>query len=156
MRLVRALVGFRGRIGRLPFLLGLALLVVLSPFSLRAIVSPNPVNEMLAEIRATGLVGLGWSLALLWVLASLMTRRLHDRGRSGLYAALFYLPAAIEIVRFFPGVVPKLENVAFWGGVLRAWLGVSGVWFLIQLGFLGGEHGANAYGPDPNQRAQRK
>lgn len=152
MRLFDTFLGFRGRIGRSRFLFGLAVLVALSPFSVGTIVSANPLHEMSALIRQSGAVGLGWSLALLFVLAALMTKRLHDRGKSGLYAALFYLPAALELSRFFLGHLPGLERFALWSGLLAAWLGASGLWFLVELGFYRGQSGPNAYGLDPRQR----
>ena len=161
MNLLNALAGFRGRIGRIHFLLGVALLTFFSPFSLGVIISQNPLGQMADEIRRTGPVGLGWSLLLLILLASLMTRRLHDLGRSGIYAALFYLPAAIEIIRFFSATLPatyraQIESFTYWGAIAAAWLGVSGLWFLVKLGFYRGQRGPNAFGPAPGKRLSRR
>lgn len=152
MNLLATFLSFRGRIGRARFLFGLAVLAALSPFSLGTIVSSNPLHEMVALVRRSGAVGLGWSLALLFVLAALMTKRLHDRGKSGLFASLFYLPAALEVARFFLGPLPGLADVALWSGLLAAWLGATGLWFLVELGFYRGQNGPNAYGLDPRQR----
>lgn len=147
--------GFSGRIGRATFLTGLALLLALSPLSLGTILSSNPLHDVPRQIRQTGPVGLGWSLLLMLVLASLMTKRLHDLGKSGFYAALFYLPAMVEIVTFFSGHSPMVQKFAYWGHFAAAWLGVTGLWFLVKLGFYGGTRGPNAYGPDPRQRFPR-
>lgn len=145
--------GFSGRIGRATFLTGLALLLALSPLSLGTILSSNPIQDVPRQIRQTGFAGLGWSLLLMLALASLMTKRLHDLGKSGSYAALFYLPAMIEIATFFTGHAPMVQKFAYWGHFAAAWLGVTGLWFLVKLGFYGGTRGPNAYGPDPRQRS---
>lgn len=57
------------------------------------------------------------------------TRCLHDRGKSGLYASLFYLPAALEISRFFLGPLPGLEQIAACSGLIAAWIGATGFCF---------------------------
>lgn len=145
--------GFSGRIGRMTFLVGLALLLAVSPFSLGTILSSNPVHDVPRQIRQTGLAGLGWSLLLMLLLASLMTKRLHDLSKSGFYAALFYLPAMVEIITFFTGQSPFVQKFAYWGHFAAAWIGVTGLWFLVKLGFYGGTRGPNAYGPDPRQRS---
>lgn len=152
MQFLSRLFGFRGRIGRARFLLGLALLAALSPFSVGTILSPNPLREIAATIRNTGAAGLGWSLVLILALAALMTRRLHDRGKSGLYAALFYLPAALQTARFFLGSLPELDRFAMASTLIAPWLGATGLWFLIELGFYKGQKGPNAYGPGPRQK----
>ena len=151
MKLLSTFLSFRGRIGRGRFLFGLAVLAALSPFSISTIMSSNPLSELLTVIRRTGPVGLGWSLALLYVLAALMTKRLHDRGKSGLYAALFYLPAALQIARFFLGHMPEFARIASTSLVIAPWLGATGLWFLIELGFYKGQRGPNTYGLDPRQ-----
>ena len=152
MNLIRTFFGFSGRIGRMRFLFGLVALALLSPFSLATILSSNPLRDLVGAVRQSGLPGLGWSLVLLFTLAALMTKRLHDRGKSGRYASLFYLPAALEITRFFLGTVPGLERFASWSFLLAPWLGATGLWFLIELGFYKGQRGPNAYGPQPGQR----
>ncbi|MFN3868775.1 MAG: DUF805 domain-containing protein [Hyphomicrobiaceae bacterium] len=145
---------FKGRIGRRGFVAGLVLLALVSPFSVSTILSSNPVDEFASTVRQTGFAGLAWSIALLVMVAALMTKRLHDQGRSGIYAALFYLPTAIEIARFFGGGdllarSPELARYAYLSTFILPWVGASGLLFLVQLGLRGGQRGANRYGPDP-------
>lgn len=149
MNPIRLFTSFTGRIGRLSFLFGLLLLAAFSPFSIKTILSTNPVGEALQLVSQLGLAGLGWSLLLLVGVAALMTKRLHDLNRSGIYAALFYLPAAVAALTYFAGRVPFVVEVEKWSGWILAFAGTAGVWFLIQLGFFSGTDGPNRYGDDP-------
>lgn len=141
---------FRGRIGRASFWFGILLLVAISPFSIRTVLSDNPFEDAMRAVDELGLAGLGWSLLLLVGVAALMTKRLHDRGRSGIYAAVFYLPAAMAALLYFAGDSPLAGNIAKWSTWVTAFAGTAGVWFLFQLGFFPGVEGANKYGPDPD------
>jgi uncharacterized membrane protein YhaH (DUF805 family) len=67
--------------------------------------------------------------------ACVISKRLHDRGRSGWWAALVLL-AMILIWR-----IPE-------GGRFLLALPVT-VWSLVELGLLPGEQGANRFGPSP-------
>jgi uncharacterized membrane protein YhaH (DUF805 family) len=106
--LATAVFSFRSRIARVPFWwgcigawLGFAVLFVFLESSLG---------------RAST-----WLLypPLLWILASLLVRRLHDRGRSAPYLLWVLLPV------------------------------LGPLWLLIDLGFRQGTPGDNQYGPDP-------
>jgi uncharacterized membrane protein YhaH (DUF805 family) len=141
---------FSGRIGRRSFLFGLLLLAAVSPFSINTVLSSNPIGEALSVVRQLGIVGLGWSLLLLVGVAALMTKRLHDRNRSGIYAALFYLPAALAALTYFVGRVPFVLELEKWSGWILAFAGTAGIWFLIQLGFFPGTDGPNRFGEDPS------
>ena len=72
----------------------------------------------------------GWFVypGLFYCGACVLSKRLHDRGRSGWWAALVLLVPD----NFFDGFF-----------VLVA------LWALIDLGAMPGEHGANRYGPNP-------
>lgn len=141
---------FKGRIGRGSFWFGIILLAAISPFSIRTVLSDNPIQDAILLVHDLGLKGLGWSLLLLVGVAALMTKRLHDRGRSGIYAAAFYLPAAVAALIYFFGNSPMVADIAKWSTWITAFAGTAGVWFLFQLGFFPGEEGANKYGPDPD------
>ena len=150
MNPIRLFGSFKGRIGRASFWFGIILLAAVSPFSLGTVLSDNPFQNALSLVHKLGLVGLGWSLLLLVGVAALMTKRLHDRGRSGIYAAVFYLPAAVAALLYFFGNNPAVTSIAHWSNWITAFAGTAGVWFLFQLGFFPGTEGANKYGPDPD------
>jgi uncharacterized membrane protein YhaH (DUF805 family) len=145
---------FSGRTTRLGFWFGLIVLTAASPFTFGAVFSANPFTQAIDTIRTLGLPGLGWSLVLLIGLSAIMVKRLHDRNRSGLYAALFYAPAALTALTFFTGFTPGFERVLWWTTFIAGWMGAAGLWFLIQLGLFSGTKGANAYGPDPKARSE--
>jgi uncharacterized membrane protein YhaH (DUF805 family) len=70
--------------------------------------------------------------------ACVLSKRLHDRGRSGWWAAL----VLIALVAVWPE-----PGRAF--GPLAFLFGVALVWATIELGVMPGELGANRYGPNP-------
>ncbi len=142
----RLFFSFDGRIGRLAYWFGLIVLVAVSPFSFWAVFSENPFTEVISLTRETGLAGLGWSLALLFPLAALNTKRLHDLGQSGLMGFLFYAPAAITAATFFTGWHPEIDNALMYTQLAAWWFGAAGLWFLIRLGFYRGTSGPNKYG----------
>ncbi len=127
------------------------LLIIFSPFAFTTIISSNPFGDVVQSIRQLGLKGLIWSVVLLFVLAALLTKRLHDRNKTGLYAVLFYGPALLKAVQFYTGY--SLEGGWFsflqdWGWLIGWELGFVGLWFLVELG-LYGPVDPNKYGPDP-------
>lgn len=141
---------FKGRIGRASFWFGIILLAAASPFSIGTVLSDNPFRDVLKTVNNLGVAGFGWSLLLLIGVAALMTKRLHDRGRSGIYAAVFYLPAAVAAMLYFFPANPLAQDIVQWSNWISAFAGTAGVWFLFQLGFSPGTEGANKYGPDPD------
>lgn len=149
MWLVRLFTSFEGRIGRRAFWLGLIALILISPFSIGAIISKDPFSEALSYIGSLGLVGLGWSLALLFPLAALISKRLHDRNKTAALAALFYAPAAINAFTGFTGWTGLAEKALYVTTALGLLLGGVSAWFLIELGLFSGTAGANKYGSDP-------
>jgi uncharacterized membrane protein YhaH (DUF805 family) len=79
----------------------------------------------------------GWLVypPLLFFATCLLSKRLHDRGRSGWWAALILL----SLVAVWPTPTHVLDFL-FAGIVL---------WAIIELGAMPGEQGANRYGPNP-------
>jgi uncharacterized membrane protein YhaH (DUF805 family) len=73
--------------------------------------------------------------ALLFASACVLAKRLHDRGRSGWWAALVLL----AVVMIWP--TPHGVRAALAWPVL--------IWALIELGVMAGEQGANRFGPNP-------
>ena len=147
--------GFSGRISRRWFWIGLFVVAALSPFSIWTAMSGNPFFEALPTVKRLGLPGLLWVMALMLPLAALITKRLHDRGRSGWLALLFYLPAALAALKLFNVYRGEIAEVQYWLGWVNWWFGAAGLWFLIELGFFGSQSGPNKYGPEPGTRAAR-
>lgn len=149
MRPLRILFGFRGRLGRPPFVV--ALLAVLAGFVLlRQLVRATEFLQILAEIFAphgingafvqNGILALLWFIGV-WMVLALTAKRLHDRGFSVAWAALALLPLVAlvmlndEIIlvssRF---VLPSEARM----GVLMLSTAL-GIWVLIQTLALPGE-----------------
>jgi uncharacterized membrane protein YhaH (DUF805 family) len=85
----------------------------------------------------------GWFVypGLLFVAACVLSKRLHDRGRSGWWSALILL--AVIIVWPQPtGFFDFLFSVVL-------------LWAAIELGAMPGEQGANRFGPNPLAQAAR-
>jgi uncharacterized membrane protein YhaH (DUF805 family) len=92
---------------------------------------------------------------LLWPALAAGTKRLHDRGRSGWVLASYYVPFALMAMAgsMMPGAADNggaaPAGPGLWlmlaAGVI--FLGLT-LWFLVELGFLKGKPGNNAYGPD--------
>lgn len=151
MWLVRLFTSFQGRIGRRAYWFGLIVLILISPFSISAVLSADPFQAAIGAIRNFGLIGLLWALGLLIPLAALNTKRLHDLGKSGLIAILFYAPAAVSVISNFTGWQPGgLGDAISWTLALAGVAGAAGAWFLFKLGFYSGTEGPNKYGPDPS------
>ena len=102
----------------------------------------------------TGVAVVGDSVALwvgfvivlfaLWVSSvAIAIKRLHDRGKSGWWVLVFI---------FVPGLLQGLGS-RLGDPVPMMILGLAGlaisIWALVELGFLRGTQGDNAYGPDP-------
>ena len=151
MPLISPFVSFNGRIGRRTFWVGLFILTALSPFAFSTLVSADPIAELINSVKQFGLKGLAWSVVLIFCLAALLTKRLHDRNKSGLYAVLFYGPALLKAMEFYGGLSlggDWLSWVQDWGWLLGLEMGAVGLWFLIELGLYGPVE-PNKYGPDP-------
>ena len=59
------------------------------------------------------------TLLLLWPSICLYAKRWHDRGKSGWWSLIIFVPI------------------------------IGSIWFLVELGFLRGTDGPNRFGPDP-------
>ena len=98
-----------------------------------------------------GAIPFAFVIPLLWVGLCVCVRRLHDRGRSAWWLAIYILgPAAL----FAPGRLLRpsaLTSPAI--GLLVVVAALAGLalagWFWIEVGFLRGQKGPNRYGPDP-------
>ncbi|WP_340646580.1 DUF805 domain-containing protein [Phenylobacterium sp.] len=113
-----------GRLGRTPFLVGAAVLIAL-----------GALYEAAAGVTIHWLTGWFVYPALIYGGACVLSKRLHDRGKSGWWAAviLFCLVAVWQ-----PPMNPA--------DVL---LSLLLVWAVVELGVMGGEQGTNRYGANP-------
>ena len=117
-----------GRLARTPFLIGCAILI-----------AGAAIYE--AWVGATMHWLTGWRVypALLYMGACVLSKRLHDRGRSGWWAALILF----ALVAVWP--TPH----GFGALIFTLILG----WAVVELGVMQSEAGANRFGPSPQAAA---
>ena len=111
-----------GRVGRLPFLLAAVLLIVLLAL----------YQSALGDNVFTGVFAYP---ILFFSGACVLSKRLHDRGRSGWWTAV--------ILFAFIMVWPHPEGVLVMLGVLVM------IWAIVELALMPSEQGSNRYGPNP-------
>ena len=118
MRLVNLFLSFHGRIGRRGFWFGIiALMIAGSALAIPAypnILSDNPFRSVLKNWSQMGPYGLLLSLVLLYPATTLVTKRLHDRGKTGWLAALVWAPAPAQTVAALIGWTPVLATFLSW------------------------------------------
>lgn len=82
-------------------------------------------------------------LPVIWIGIATTVRRLHDRGKSGWWALVFYAPT------FVVGAIEDLDGGGI-GIVLLAWAALFiSVWGFIEIGCLKGQATPNWHGPPP-------
>jgi uncharacterized membrane protein YhaH (DUF805 family) len=114
-----------GRATRLPSLIGAAVLLVL------AVIYETFVEDFVAHL----LTGVVVYPALFYCGACILSKRLHDRGRSGWWAA----PVLVSIVAVWPHPIGFFDFPFF----------LVVVWAFVELALMPGEMGANRYGANP-------
>ena len=112
-----------GRLARGPFLLAALLLIIILA-----------IYEAITGPTLTLLTGWFFYPLMLFTGACVLSKRLHDRGRSGWWAAVILLAA-----------VAVHDTIEFWDFPFVLVL----VWAIVELGVLAGEQGANRFGPNP-------
>ena len=117
-----------GRLARGPFLLAALVLIVILT-----------IYEAVTGPTLTLLTGWLFYPALLVAAACVLSKRLHDRGRTGWLAAVILL-AVIAVWPAPAGIFDFLFSLVI-------------VWAIVELGVLSGEQGANRYGPNPMKAA---
>ena len=139
------LFSFHGRVNRAKWWL-LILLSILYTFVVFA--------ACFALLGFTGLF-LGWILTLLliWPSIAIGVKRLHDRGKRGLWLLFFYLvPGILDAfnMAMFPDMMAHQGAMASPLSLLfsLAALAIT-IWMIVELGVLRGTVGDNKYGPDP-------
>jgi uncharacterized membrane protein YhaH (DUF805 family) len=121
---VRLFFSSTGRLGRGPFLVAVA--VLLAIFA---------VYEAAVSGLAHGLTAWAVHAVLLFAAACVLSKRLHDRSRSGWWAA--------PVLLAFVVVWPRPE------GTVDFLFALALIWAAVDLGALPGAAGANRFGP-PN------
>ena len=111
-----------GRLARTPFVI--AAVAVLSLIALYEAVVHTTLHWLT-----------GWFVypAVIYAGACLLSKRLHDRGRTGWWAA----PIIVALIAIWPRPEGFLDFV----------FGLIVVWAVVELGVMGGERGANRFGP---------
>ncbi len=113
-----------GRLARTPFLIAAAILLGVAV-----------LYEAIAGYTLHWLTGWVVYPALLFSGACVLSKRLHDRGRSGWWALLIL----VAVIAVWPQPEHFLD---FMFCLVIAWA-------VVELGVMGGEQGANRYGPNP-------
>jgi uncharacterized membrane protein YhaH (DUF805 family) len=149
------LFSFEGRINRGKFWLA-PLIWFATLYSFMTIFSWVMIGIMLATgIHSVSSETMPWAFFLpgfpllvifVWLFAATTIKRLHDRGKSGWWLAVFFLGL---------GLLGKLsnwlDNGPFAALVSALCLGLS-AWCFVELFCLRGKHGATRFGPDPLAR----
>lgn len=120
---------FDGRINRQKWWLGLIALMIVQwiVYAVLMIVfggsmmnvnpdDPAAMEQMMSSMTVPMIVLL---LIFLWPSLALYAKRWHDRGKSGWWTLIVFVPI------------------------------IGAIWALVELGFLAGTEGPNQYGPDP-------
>ena len=110
-----------GRLGRTPFLVAAAILIAVSA-----------LYEAVVGVTLHWLTGWFAYPALIYCGACVLSKRLHDRGKSGWWAAAIL----VAVVAVWPQPV----------GFFDFLFGLVVIWAVVELGVLGGEMGANRFG----------
>ena len=123
MRLTDALLSPNGRLNRAGFwggYIALSIVTAVAAYSLLSLAErmggEGPLSD--AALRPW-LVALVLLVPVTWISFCLAVKRWHDRGKSGLWVLIAFIPY------------------------------IGSLWVLIECGCLRGTIGANAYGPDP-------
>lgn len=113
-----------GRLARTPFVVtaGALLLLVL-------------LYQAVAHPTLHILTGVFVYPAVIYAGACLLSKRLHDRGRSGWWAA----PIIVALIAVWPAPV----------GFFDFLFGVLLIWAAVELCLMAGERGTNRFGPNP-------
>lgn len=157
-----------GRIGRQQFWLGAVVMIVIG-FVLSIIINfvtggfnMNPAADAdaaMGTFRSAAIANFIVFLLLFWPMAALMIKRRHDRGSAGnevwAYVGLALLTQILALLGIdysataLPGTDTFVVVPGFISGGLSFIVGIFALYLLVVCGFLKGNEGENAYGPDP-------
>lgn len=155
----------RGRISRKTWWLGaIGLFVIMIVVNLVLGVVATAVG-LANSAFGIGLMSLAAVALLFLPYYALTLKRLHDRSRPTMLFWVFYAPSVVYSLLIMLGVAGGMGTVRMFGQEAQAFqpnaLGhavqgislVVGLWALVELGFLKGQAGENAYGRDPLKRS---
>lgn len=127
---------FRGRLGRAGYwrLNGLCLMALIV-CAIAVALTANATNATPVNVVAVGVAIAGFFICwwMCMAIVAIGVRRLHDRGKSGLWALLYYPLYPVVAFILFDGGLPDAAAVALFGLALAIAL-----WSVIDLGFLKG------------------
>ena len=134
--------------GRLPRSSFVAMIILLG--AAHALLYKLALNHEADDIY--GVTG-GGLLLVLWMSFCVVSRRMHDLGRSNMLAAgLFLFSAIVFLAELDPRLLGKTEEAREYWYEIMAWLALlmRGAWFLISLELFKqeGEGGPNMYGQE--------
>ena len=144
---------FEGRISRKTFWFGLLLIVILS-----VVVSFAAFSIIISGGFVGRLLSLILSLVLLYPMAAITIKRLHDRDKAAMpWVAIFFVPGIIfNILSLFNIGFTTMEIVGnqiqipgTGAYIMMLIMTAVGLWMLIELGMLRGSDGVNKYGANP-------
>jgi uncharacterized membrane protein YhaH (DUF805 family) len=144
------LFGFEGRINRAKYWLAVLIYVV----GMVVIAFALAVGLNLGWSGGIGGVAIGLIIVIFYITLivsgiAVGAKRLHDRGRSGLWLLVFYLlPSVLSVIADEIGAASGSQEISDLFGLIP--LGIW-IWAFVELGCLPGTAGPNKYGPDPLQ-----
>ncbi len=158
MSLVNLLFGYKGRINRTQYWVGIlgsgtviGAIAFVMAFSMIMGAAAAPKTSV--ESVGFGLMAVIGVLVALsgWVTTALQWKRFHDRGRPGWIALLPLIPAAMILTQMVSGTFGGapggrvIADIGPW--IFLNW--AIGLYFFVELGCLAGNAGANKYGNPP-------
>jgi uncharacterized membrane protein YhaH (DUF805 family) len=174
MDFVQLFTSMEGRIPRSRFWIAVLIFIVvsiivwlvLSPilgvgmFASMAAIGSNgtpDVDVMMQMMQRSAWLSLVIFVIFVWPGAAVMIKRRHDRGSSGIEVWVFYGLEALSILIQAFGFGYSMQDI---GGtqvpmpsmimmILGVIMLIYSLYLLVVCGFLRGDSGANAYGPDP-------
>jgi uncharacterized membrane protein YhaH (DUF805 family) len=143
---------FEGRINRKPYWLA-SLAVALVGGGTAAGAAFLTAEGAESELTLPAELGVAVILAVVAVVLfcslAISVKRLHDRGKSGWWMALYYCIGGVQEIADQAELSGTQEDPT----TLGIGLGLIGfavaIWYLVDLGVLKGTPGPNQYGPDP-------
>jgi uncharacterized membrane protein YhaH (DUF805 family) len=144
---------YEGRIGRKAFWIGNLIIIAIMLVIVASLAVIKLANDIELGRRGEAILGLMLFLIPLYPWTAIYVKRLHDRGRPGILAALYLVPAFLAEVAAVLGIAGDPDNWNVFDYLFNGIVLVVAIWFLIELGFLRGTPGPNRYGPDPLAKA---
>lgn len=151
----------KGRISRKTWWLGAIGLFVIQALVGMVVGSFAALAGLGESAFGIGLLSLILVAVFAWPSYALTAKRLNDRNRPWTLFFVFYAPSVVDALLKMLGLSGSIETVEMFGQTapmfqpnalgqaVNAFVGVIGIWALVELGFLKGDRGPNPHGPDP-------